>query len=328
MKGDAMRSRALWYTARRRPEFIEADLAPSQEGEALIRMLWTGISRGTERLVFNGLVAAPERERMRVPLQDGEFPFPIKYGYSAVGVVEAGPDDLRGRTVFTLAPHQDRIVVDPARLSVVPVPDNVPARRAVLAANMETALNAVWDSGVGPGDRVVVVGAGIVGLLVTFIVAGIPGTEVALIDPEPSRKEFADLFGVRFQKPLDAPGEADVVFHASAKAAGLACALAVAGDEATIVELSWYGDEDPVVPLGAAFHSRRLKLVSSQVGMIATSRRPRWTYKRRLAKAVELLADDRLDRLITEEVAFADLVRDIPRILALGAPGLTAAIKY
>jgi len=291
-----------------------------------VRALYSGLSRGTERLVFNGLVAAPDRDRMRCPMQEGDFPFPVKYGYCAVGQVEHGPKELLGRTVFALHPHQDRFVV-PVKM-LAPLPQGLPAKRAILAANMETALNAVWDSGAGPGDRIVVVGGGIVGLMVTAIVAQLPGAEVCLVDLDQSRRTYADLFGVKFQKPLDAPGEADVVFHASATAAGLACALAVAGAEATVVEMSWFGDKDPAVPLGAGFHSRRLKLISSQVGMVSTSRRERWDFGRRLAKALELLNDERFDALITEEVAFADLGDALPRLLALGAPGLTAAVRY
>lgn len=324
----AANARALWYVSRRKVDLRDTTLDERGPADAEIRMLYSGVSRGTERLVFNGLVAAPERERMRCPLQEGDFPFPVKYGYCAVGEVEAGPEHLVGRTVFTLAPHQTRFLAATDRLSMVPVPANVPARRAILAANMETALNAVWDSGAGPGDRIVVVGGGVLGLLVTFIVAQIPGAEVTLVDLEPSRRDFAKLFGVRFQKPLDGPGDCDVAFHASATGAGLACALACCGDEATVVELSWFGDQDPAVPLGAGFHSKRLKLISSQVGMVATSRRPRWSYARRLEKALGLLADDRLDQLITGDVAFDDLPAVLPRILEPGAKGLMTAVTY
>lgn len=324
----AANARALWYVSRRKVDLRDTTLDERGPTDAEIRMLYSGVSRGTERLVFNGLVAAPERDRMRCPLQEGDFPFPVKYGYCAVGEVEAGPAHLVGRTVFTLAPHQTRFLAPTDRLSVVPVPANVPARRAILAANMETALNAVWDSGVGPGDRIVVVGGGVLGLLVTFIVAQIPGAEVTLVDLEPSRRDFARLFGVKFQKPLDGPADCDVAFHASATSAGLACALACCGDEATVVELSWFGDQDPAVPLGAGFHSKRLKLISSQVGMVATSRRPRWSYARRLEKALGLLADDRLDQLITGDVAFEGLPAALPRILEPGAHGLMTAVTY
>lgn len=324
----AAAARALWYASRRTAELRDATLDERGPADAEIRMLYSGVSRGTERLVFNGLVAAPERERMRCPLQEGDLPFPVKYGYCAVGEVEAGPEPLVGRTVFTLAPHQTRFLVPTDRVSVVPLPEAVPARRAILAAHMETALNAVWDSGAGPGDRIVVVGGGVVGLLVTFLAAKIPGTEVTLVDLDPSRRDFAKLFGVKFHKPLDGPSDCDVAFHASATSAGLACALACCGDEATVVELSWFGDHDPAVPLGAGFHSKRLKLISSQVGMVAASRRPRWPHARRLAKAVSFLADDRLDQLVTAEIAFDDLPAALPGLLEPGAHGLMTAVRY
>ena len=324
--GAARPAQALWYVGRGRAELRPVVLASPGPDEALVRTLWTGLSRGTERLVFEGRVSLWESERMRAPLQEGDFPFPVKYGYCAVGTVEEGPDSLVGRTVFCLHPHQERFVAPVGLLR--PLPDPVPARRGVLAANMETALNALWDSGAGPGDRILVVGAGVVGCLTASLAARLPGAEVTLVDVDLSRKEIAARLGCGFAKPLDAPGEADVVFHASATAAGLACALACAGPEARVVEMSWYGDQMVPAPLGLDFHSRRLTLVSSQVGQISPSRRPRWDYERRMSKALALLADERLDALITEEVAFADLPGALPRLLAPGAPGLTTAIRY
>src|SRR5215203_374499 len=299
-------ARALWYVGRGRAELRSAPLARQAPADALVRTAWSALSRGTERLVFEGRVAAVESERMRAPMQEGDFPFPVKYGYCAVGTVEEGPRDLVGRTVFALHPHQDRFAAPAGSLALVP--PAVPARRAALAANMETALNAVWDSGAGPGDRILVVGAGVVGLLVGSIAARLPGTEVTMVDVDLSR--------------------ADIAHHASATSAGLACALTCAGLEASVVELSWYGDAEVRAPLGLSFHSRRLKLVSSQVGEVAPSRRPRWTHRRRLDKALALLADDRLDALITDEVAFEDLPRELPRLLAPDAPGLATVVRY
>ena len=319
-------ARALWYVRRGAAELRRAALPPLAPGEALVRTLWTALSRGTERLVFDGRVPLTEGEGLRAPLQEGSFPFPVKYGYCAVGVVEDGPAELLGRTVFALHPHQDRFVVPAARLA--PVPDGIPSRRAVLAANMETALNALWDSGAGPGDRILVVGAGVVGCLIGFLAAGLPGAEVTLVDVDLSRGSVASALGAGFSRPLDAPAGADVVFHASGAPAGLACALACAGTEATVVEVSWYGDRMVPAPLGLDFHSRRLTLLSSQVGAVSPSRRPRWSPRRRLDKALALLAAGRLDALITEEVAFADLPGALPRLLAPGAPGLAAAIRY
>src|SRR3954462_42233 len=218
---------ALWYASRGRAELRPAPLLPPGFGEARVRTLWSALSRGTERLVFEGRISMFENERMRAPMQGGDFPFPVKYGYSAVGIVKEGPDDLEGRTVFALHPHQDGFVA-PADC-LVPVPVDVPGRRAPLAANMEAALNALWDSGAGPGDRIVVVGSGVVGLLVGYLAARLPGAEGTMGAVDLSRAALPRRPGCAFQKPLDAPGDADLVSHASATAAGLACALACAG---------------------------------------------------------------------------------------------------
>jgi hypothetical protein len=119
-----------------------------------------------------------------------------------------------------------------------------------------------------------------------------------------------------------------VAFHASATQSGLSLALGCAGLEATIVELSWYGDAAVAAPLGGAFHANRLRLISSQVGQVSPLRRPRWSFVRRLDKALELLADARLDALITEEIAFDNLPQELPRILAPGAHGLATVVRY
>lgn len=324
--GKTRMARALWYPRKAAAELRLAPLARPRPGEATVRTLFSGISRGTERLVFTGAVGRSEWERMRGPNQEGDFSFPIKYGYCATGVVEEGPAELMGRTVFCLHPHQDFFNVPAA--SLVAVPDEVPARRATLAANMETAVNALWDAGVGPGDRIVVVGAGIVGLLVTALAARLPGAQVTAVDADADRAPLAAALGAQFARPDQAPGEADAVFHASATAAGLATAIKCAGFEATVVEMSWYGDKPVDVSLGGAFHSRRLKLVASQVGQVAASRRPRWDYRRRIELALRLLDQPALDRLVAEEIAFEDAPREIPRVLAPGAQGLAPVIRY
>jgi threonine dehydrogenase-like Zn-dependent dehydrogenase len=319
-------ARALWYVAPGVVELREAPLPPLEPGEARVRTQFSGVSRGTERLVLQGSVGRSEWDRMRCPLQEGSFPFPVKYGYCAVGLVEEGPESLKGRHVFCLHPHQDVFRVAADRLAAVP--DRVPVRRAVLAANMETALNAVWDSGPGPGDRIVVVGAGAVGLLVASLAARLPGAAVTVVDVDAGRRPLAEALGAKFAAPAEAPGGADVVFHASATAAGLNTAIVCAGPEATVVEMSWYGDKPVEVGLGGAFHSRRLRLVSSQVGQIPPERRPRWDYGRRMAAALRLLDSPALDLLVAEEIAFEDAPRELPRILAPGVHGLAPVIRY
>jgi 2-desacetyl-2-hydroxyethyl bacteriochlorophyllide A dehydrogenase len=331
---EARTARAVWYAGPGVVELREAPLPALGPGKARMRTLFSGISRGTERLVFQGAIGRSEWERMRCPMQEGAFPFPVKYGYCAVGIVEAGPADLEGRTVFCLHPHQDVFDAPAERLTVVP--DGIPPRRATLAANMETALNALWDGGAGPGDRIVVVGAGVVGLLVAALAARLPGTAVTVVDLEAGRRPLAEALGARFAAPEAAPGEADLVFHASASAAGLDTAIGCAGLEGTIVEMSWYGDKPVEVGLGGAFHSRRLRLVSSQVGQVSPGRRPRWNYGRRMAAALGLLDPPALDVLVAEEIAFAAAPRELPRILGPspepslgpGAHGLAPVIRY
>ncbi len=318
-------ARALWYVAPRRAELRAKPLPPLAEGEARVRTLWSGISRGTERLVFHGLQQSVH-ERMRAPMQEGAFPFPVKYGYCAVGRVEDGPPALSGRIVFALHPHQD--VFDAPAEALRLVPDNVPPRRATLAANMETALNALWDAGAGPGDRIVIVGAGAVGLLLTSLAARLPGADVIVIDTIAERRALVEHFGGQFAGPNGDIGDADLVFHASATREGLATALKRCGLEAKLVEMSWYGDTEIAVPLGAEFHSRRITLVSSQVGLVSPSRRPRWTHKRRFAKALDLLADDRLDALVANEIAFGHLPTALADILSPGALGLAPVVRY
>jgi hypothetical protein len=305
---------ALWYAGPGRAELRAETLAAPGAGEVRLRALFGAISRGTERLVFNGRVPPSEHQRMRGPAMAGAFPFPVKYGYATVARVEQGPTTLVGKTVFALHPHQTAFNLA-ADVAIV-VPQEVPASRAALAANMETALNAIWDGAPNPADRIAVVGGGVLGLLVARLCARMPGTEVTVIDVVPERAELAQALGASFAAPEAAAAGCDLVFHASATAAGLATALRLAGDEATIVELSWYGAGEVAVPLGEDFHSRRLKLVSSQVGRVAPSHRARWPHGRRLAAALGLLADPVLDRLLAPAMAFDDLPARLPDIFA------------
>ena len=211
---------------------------------------------------------------------------------------------------------------------LVPVPEGVPAKRATLAANAETALNARWDAGAGPADKIVVVGAGIVGLMVAALASRLPGADVSVVDIDTTRRALVESLGASFATPDAAPEDVDIAFHTSVSQAGLNTAIACAGMEATIIELSWYGDKKVSVDLGGPFHSRRLKLISSQVGQVSPSRRPRWTYARRLMAALELLRDDRLDGLVGDELAFDDAVKELPRLLAADAKGLAPVIRY
>jgi threonine dehydrogenase-like Zn-dependent dehydrogenase len=264
---------------------------------------------------------------MRSPFMDGAFPFPVKYGYSVVGQVEDGPPNIVGRTVFALHPHQSLFDV-PAE-AAVPTPDGVPPARATLAANMETAVNAVWDAAPRPAARVAIVGAGVVGALVAFALRRlVSDAKVTLVDVNPSRAKLAQAFGASFSAPDTAPTDCELVVHTSASAVGLATALNLAGDEATVLELSWYGAGDVPVPLGGAFHSRRLRLVSSQVGKVAPSHRKDWTHRSRLELALKLTGEPELEVLMEPAVAFHDLPARLPQILAPLSGILCQRIDY
>lgn len=316
---------AYWATAPGRGELRPVVLPAPGPGEVLVRALHSGVSRGTESLVAAGRVPESQWPVMRAPFQEGSFPFPVKYGYASVGRVAAGPAELVGREVFCLYPHQSAYVVPAA--AVLPLPAGVPAARAVLAANLETALNALWDGAARPGERIHVIGAGMVGCLVAWLCARLPGADVTLCDILPGRAAMAAALGVPFASPDGLTGEADLVFHASGHAEGLRTALRLAGLEARIVELSWYGTGAVELPLGEGFHSRRLRLISSQVGLVAPALRPRWSHARRLAKALELLRDPRLEALITGTAELAALPDLLPR-LHLDPGALCLRIDY
>lgn len=319
-------TQAFWITGPNTGEIRCESLPPPAPGEVQVRTLFTGISRGTESLVFRGEVPTSEFERMRAPFQVGDFGSPLKYGYTNVGIVEAGEPALLGQRVFCLYPHQHRYVV-PAS-AVVPLPDEVPSGRAVLAANLETAINAVWDGSPGPGDCIAVVGAGVVGSLVAWLCARHPGTSVELIDIDPARAELAHTLGCGFRSPDEARRDCDLVFHASGQPAGLRTALRLAGQEATVVELSWYGTRAVDLALGESFHARRLTLRSSQVGHLPPARLPRWNHRRRLELALKLLLEPSLDSLISGESAFDDLPQTLSRLATDPAGALCHRVRY
>jgi len=304
-------SLAFWLRTPGEGEIRSVELPTPGPDDVVVRTRYSAVSRGTETLVFRGSVPASQYARMRAPFQVGDFPAPVEYGYLNVGEVEDGPAALVGRTVFCLAPHRTRYVV-PAT-AVTPVPDAVPPARAVLAGTVETAVNALWDAAPLVGDCIAVVGGGMVGCCVAALLARIPGVRVELVDVDPTRAGVAAALGVGFAAPADAAGDCDLVVHASATEAGLARSLELLADEGEVIELSWYGDRPVTLPLGEAFHSRRLAIRASQVGTVSP-RRGRRSYADRMNLALRLLADPAFDALITREIRFADLPREMPRL--------------
>jgi threonine dehydrogenase-like Zn-dependent dehydrogenase len=319
-------ARSYWLAEPGSGEIHSGILPDPGAGEVLVRSLVSGISRGTEALVFRGGVPASQYAAMRAPFQEGDFPGPVKYGYLNVGVVEAGPDDLRGRTVFCLHPHQTAYVVPVDAVSVVP--DDVPPRRAVLAGTVETAVNALWDARPLVGDRVAVVGAGMVGLCVARLLAGIPGVSVTVVDTDASRAEVAELLGAVFATPGEAPTDLDLVLHASGTSAGLQLSLDLLGADGVVTDLSWYGDTPVELTLGGRFHSARLGIRASQVGEIAEARRGRRTHADRMALALRLLADPGFDALLTGESTFDELPEVMGKLASGSLPALCHTISY
>ncbi|MFD9390893.1 zinc-binding alcohol dehydrogenase [Streptomyces sp. NPDC060000] len=319
-------ARAFWVSAPGAGEIRDVVVPDPAEGEVLVRSLWSGVSRGTETLVFRGGVPESQHAAMRAPFQEGDFPAPVKYGYLNVGVVERGPAALVGRTVFCLYPHQTRYVVPATAVTVVP--DSVPAPRAVLAGTLETAVNALWDAAPLVGDRIAVVGGGMVGCSVAALLARFPGVRVQLVDADPARAKVAEALGVDFALPADARDGLDLVVHASATEQGLTRSLELLAAEGTVLELSWYGDRKVSLPLGEDFHSRRLVVRSSQVGTVSPARRSSRTYADRLALALELLADPALDALVTGDSAFEELPQVMPKLATGEIPALCHRVRY
>jgi NADPH:quinone reductase-like Zn-dependent oxidoreductase len=319
-------AQAFWLRRPGAGEIRPATLPEPGPADVLVRTRFSAVSRGTETLVFQGHVPPSQYATMRAPFQEGDFPGPVKYGYLNVGVVEDGPAALLGRTVFCLYPHQSAYVVPAA--AVVAVPDGVPPRRAVLAGTVETAVNALWDAAPLVGDRITVVGAGMVGCCVAAVLARFPGVGVQMVDADPDRARVARALGVEFALPADAAGGRDLVVHASATAAGLQRSLDLLAPEGTVVELSWYGDQPVNVSLGGTFHSGRLTVRSSQVGSVSPARRASRSHADRLALALDLLRDPAFDVLITGESRFAELPDVLARLASGALPALCHLITY
>ncbi|MDX6476189.1 MAG: hypothetical protein QOH95_1700 [Gaiellaceae bacterium] len=319
-------AQAFWLRAPGCGEIRPVELPEPGRDDVVVRTLRSGVSRGTETLVFRGRVPPDQYAAMRAPFQEGDFPGPVKYGYLNVGAVEQGPPQLLGRTVFCLYPHQTAYVVPAAAVTVVP--EGVPPARAVLAGTVETAINALWDAAPMLGDRVTVVGAGMVGCCVARLLSRFPGVQVALVDVDAGRADVAAALGVDFALPADAAVGRDLVVHTSATSAGLQQSLDLLAREGTVIELSWYGDGEVGLSLGGAFHARRLGIRASQVGTVSPARSARRTTADRLALALELLRDPAFDALVTAQSRFGELPDVMARLAAGSLPALCHTITY
>jgi len=296
-----MQATSLWHISPTASELQSEKLATPTDNKLIIKSLYSLVSTGTERLVASGLVPPSMHQLMQVPSMGGDFNFPVKYGYSLVGkVVSKG--DLEGRLVHLLHPHQNQLITDSSAISLLS--KAIPAKRAALASNMETALNAVWDSGVSVGDKVVVCGFGMIGGLVARLLALMPAVEVVVLEKNAYRIAQATKMG--FTVNPSTLQNFDCSFHTSGSSVGLQTCIEAVGMEGKIIELSWYGTKSVQLQLGADFHYHRKQLISSQVGHVPFAKNARWDYARRKAVVWELLQNQVFDAHITDEVAFAD----------------------
>ena len=317
---------AYWTTGPQQGELRAEPLQVPGEGEALVRTLFSGISKGTEIVVHTGSVPPRVAEAMRAPHQEGSFPSPVKFGYLSVGIVEQGPEGWVGQKVFCLNPHQDRYVI--ATDALTRIPDTVPARRAVLTGTVETAVNALWEAGPRLGDRIAVVGAGLVGGMVATLLRTFPLSRLQIVDLDPERKQLADKLGVEFAHPDDAKPDCDIVFHCSASQEGLERSLQLVGDEGDVIEMSWYANREVTLPLGEDFHARRLSIRASQVGVVARARRHRRTNADRLNLAVSLLQDPVFDAFLSGASPFTDLPEVVQNLADGKLEALCHVIEY
>ncbi|MEM9671559.1 MAG: zinc-binding alcohol dehydrogenase [Bacteroidota bacterium] len=294
---------ALWHLSERESSIRSQSLPPLKTDECLIESLFSLVSSGTETLVANGQVPAELQDSMQVPYMEGSFGFPLKYGYSLVGKVIEGSENLVDRYVHLLHPHQQHCVVKETDVTVIP--EGIPPQRAVLASNLETALNAVWDSHLSAGDRVLVVGMGLIGSLVALLASQFPATQIRVAETDPTRQSLAREQGFSLYDPSDTPF--DVAFHSSGSSTGLQTAIDAVGYEGQVIELSWYGTRSAEVKLGGSFHQQRKQIISSQVSQLPAHRQARWDYRRRKQTVLDLLQDDGWDDFLTATVDFTDV---------------------
>lgn len=312
----------------------ECQLADFKEKNVLIETLYSGISRGTESLVYHGKVPISEANRMRCPHQTGDFTYPVSYGYACVGKVIETQSDVsqikKDDIVFVLHPHQDIFCVPEEACNLVPA--TLTPSRAVLSANMETALNAVWDAEISGTSNHMVIGAGVVGLLTAFVLKSLSGHSPILIDINTAKKPIAEKLGLAFHTPDEIAqknlAEMERLFNTSASEKGLQLAIEQSGFEAKILEMSWYGDKAVNLRLGGEFHSKRLQIISSQVGHIAPAKRETHGYSDRMQEAMKLLSDDKLDALLEPEIMFEALPDHLHDIFNKNSSALCQLVKY
>jgi 2-desacetyl-2-hydroxyethyl bacteriochlorophyllide A dehydrogenase len=304
-----MLRRSLYFTAPHTIDVREEPLPALAAGQVLAQTLCSAISPGTEMLVYRGQVPTEMAVDETIAALGGQFRFPLKYGYSAVGrVLELGPgvdSAWQGRTVFAFNPHESHVIADIAQL--FPLPDDVDAETALFLPNMETAVNFLLDGAPLIGERVAVLGQGVVGLLTTALLARCPLANLTTFDHYPLRRETSLALGAHVSlSPESSPAlQADLTYELSGSPAALDAAIALTGFDGRIVVGSWYGQKRAALDLGGRFHRSRIRLISSQVSTLTPALSGRWDKARRLQVAWAMLRAVRPGRLITHRVPLA-----------------------
>ncbi|MEN0004557.1 MAG: zinc-binding alcohol dehydrogenase [Bacteroidota bacterium] len=323
MAHQSTHSNALWHLSSSTSSLLSSAIPAPKEGQCLVKSEFSLISLGTERLVASGAVPVDLHQNMRVPYMEGSFELPVKYGYSLVGQVVTQGYPLSGKKVHLMHPHQSYCIVEAEALTLIP--EKVPIRRAVLASNLETAVNAVWDSQVQIGDRVLVVGFGMIGALTALLLQQIAGVEVYIAERLPQRRALAQQLDFQL---LAEETDFDITFHTSSSSSGLQMAIDRLGYEGTSVELSWYGTKEVSMQLGASFHQQRKRLIASQVGQVPGSKQNRWDYRRRKQLVFQLLQQEKFDQLLTHEISLSEAPALFGKLREGTLEGIGWTIKY
>lgn len=308
-------TRAVWTTGPRSLELRAEHLSPPGPHEVLVRTLVSGISQGSEMLVYRG--EAPRDLPLDLPTLAGSFAFPIKYGYALVGRVEAAGSAATGFAlgdhVFVHHPHQEAFTV--VETMPIRLPRGLDPVLGVFTANLETAVNALLDSTIHLGESVVVFGLGVVGMLIAQLLKRSGAGLVVAVDPLPARRALATVAGIDtvLSNDIDISAQvhdltqgrgADLAIEASGHGAALQAAIDCVADEGTVLAVSWYGMKPVTLALGGHFHRGRVQVQSSQVGRVNPELAPRWDRARRTALVQHLLPSLHLAELITHRIPF------------------------
>jgi threonine dehydrogenase-like Zn-dependent dehydrogenase len=298
-----MKTHALWHISPDASAILEHDLPAGNDHMLLVKSLYSLVSMGTERIVASALMPSAVWNQMAVPYMEGTFSLPCKYGYSLTGKVLKGPAEYKGKTVHLMHPHQDRLWVNAT--SVFIVPDDIPATRAVLASQVETAVTAIWDSRISLGDSVLIAGFGLVGAMIALLTSPIPGVKIAVLEKNEFRKELARELCFDVIDKQDENGKIfDVAIHTAGDEKALQFCIDHIGHESQVTEVSFYGKKSITLMLGETFHTQRKRIVVSQVAHIPSHKLNRWDLHRRKKLVFDMLKDKRFDMLVENRIPF------------------------